>query len=60
MLYNMIRDQQEELEQEIFNQEEFKTALASLPEKDRDKALASLKEYIQLFHSRIILPLKSL
>jgi alpha-ketoglutarate-dependent taurine dioxygenase len=50
----------EELEQEIFNQEEFKTALASLPEKDRDKALASLREYIELFHTKIILPLKSL
>ena len=50
----------EELEQEIFDQEEFKLALASLPEKDRDKALASLREYIELFHSKIILPLKSL
>ena len=50
----------EELEQDIFNQEAFKKALETLPEKDREKALASLKEYIELFHNKIILPLKSL
>ena len=50
----------EELEQDIFNQEAFKKALETLPEKDKEKALASLKEYIELFHNKIILPLKSL